>query len=147
MRRACALALLCITAGLGLAACGGDGDKDEGESSSSALTCDGDEFTGDLGLPAKFPKPPELTYVGSEQQGPTRVVTAYFEGALESAYNDYKEGFEGAGYEILFDEIEGDEESEVSYEDPQSKTTGLVALKSGCDESDRISVRITNRPE
>ena len=146
MRRACALALLCVAAALGLVACGGDGDKDK-EGSVSALTCEGDEFTGDLGLPDNFPKPPELTYVGSEQQGPTRVVTAYFEGELESAYNDYKEGLEGAGYEILFDEIEGDEESEVSYEDPQSKTTGLVALKSGCDESDRISVRITNRPE
>lgn len=147
MRKVFALALLCVVSALALAACGGDGDKDGDKRSSAGLTCDGTEFTGDPGLPANFPKPPELTYVASEQQGPTRVVTAYFEGALESAYNGYKEGFEGAGYEILFDEIEGDEESEVSYEDPQTKTSGLVALKSGCDESDRISVRITNRPQ
>ena len=109
------------------------------DNTASAITCEGDALEGDTGLPAKFPTPPELTYVKSEQLGPTRVVNGYFEGSLEMAYEDYKSGFKSAGYKVLFDEIE-ENDSEVSYEDPASSTTGIVALKAECDDDDRISV-------
>jgi hypothetical protein len=139
--------VLAIAAAFGLAACGGDGGEGEqaNEAASGEVTCDGNALTADTGLPASFPKPADVTYVKSEQVGPTRVVNAYFEGDLESAYEDYKSAFESAGYIIPFDEREEDD-AEVSYADGGSKTTGLVALKSECD-NDRISVRITSRGE
>jgi ABC-type glycerol-3-phosphate transport system substrate-binding protein len=139
------LLVLALAAGLGLAACGGG--KDEGakakEEASGGVTCEGSALSGDTGLPASFPKPDGVTYVKSEQSGPTRVVNAYYEGDLESAYDDYKGAFESAGYDIPFDEKE-DNDAEVSYDDSTTKTTGLVALKAECD-NDRISVRITSR--
>ena len=145
MRRPLALFAVLLAAGFLLTACGGD-EKDEDASAASAITCEGDALEGDTGLPAKFPTPSELTYVKSEQLGPTLVVNAYFDGTLEMAYNDYKTGFESAGMKLLFDEIE-ENDSEVSYEDPASETTGIVALKAECDDDNRISVRITNRNE
>jgi hypothetical protein len=143
--RIVALVALLLAAGFLLTACGGD-DEENDEEAASAITCEGDALDGDTGLPAKFPTPTELTYVKTEQRGPTRVVNAYFEGSLEMAYEDYRNGFESAGMKILFDEIE-DDDSEVSYEDPDSQTTGIVALRAECDDDNRISVRITNRPE
>jgi hypothetical protein len=139
------LLVLALAAGMGLAACGGgddEGDKAK-EEASGEITCEGSALSGDTGLPASFPKPDAVTYVKSEQNGPTRVVNAYYEGDLESAYDGYKSAFETAGYDIPFDEKEEDD-AEVSYDDSTSKTTGLVALKAECD-NDRISVRITSR--
>jgi hypothetical protein len=136
---------LAIALAAGLAACGGGDDEGEKakEAASGEITCEGEALTGDIGLPASFPKPGDVTYVKSEQNGPTRVVNAYYEGDLESAYEEYKSAFESAGYDIPFDEQEEDD-AEVSYADSGSKTTGLVALKAECD-NDRISVRITSR--
>jgi hypothetical protein len=62
---------------------------------------------------------------------------------LQDAYDAYKSGFESAGYDVLFDEIE-EHDSEVSYEG--GGRTGQVALRENCDEADRISVHITSRP-
>ena len=141
------LLLLALAAGFALSACGGgDSEDEEGEEAASGeVTCSGDALTGETGLPATFPKPSGVTYVKSEENGPTRVVLAYYDGDLEGAYEGYKDAFEEAGYEIPFDEKEEDD-AEVSYEDSGGSTTGLVALKAECDE-DRISVRITSRAE
>jgi hypothetical protein len=142
------LLLLALVAGVGLAACGGDESNEEKakeEAASGEITCEGSALTGDTGLSSTFPKPDGVTYVKSEQNGPTRVVNAYYEGDIEGGYEAYKDAFESAGYDIPFDEKEEDD-AEVSYEDSGSKTTGLVALKAECD-NDRISVRITSRAE
>ena len=109
------------------------------------VSCDGAPFEGATGLPARFPRPERATYVRAEQRGPTRVVTGYFDGGLDDAYDAFRDGLDEAGYTILFDEIE-DTDSEVTYEDPRSRSTGLVALKAHCEEDGRIAVRITNRP-
>jgi hypothetical protein len=147
------LLLLALAAGFALSACGGGGESEsekekEAEAAKEAgseITCEGSAMTGDSGLPATFPKPSGVTYVTSKQNGPTKVVLAYYDGDLDGAYEAYKDEFESAGYEIPFDEKEEDD-AEVSYEDSGSSTTGLVALKAACDE-DRISIRITSRAE
>jgi hypothetical protein len=147
------LLLLTLVAAFGLAACGGGGESEsekEAEAAAKELgtetTCEGTAMTGETGLPASFPKPTGVTYVKSTQTGPTRVVLGYYDGDLDGAYEAYKDEFESAGYEIPFDEKEEDD-AEVSYDDADSSTTGLVALKASCDEEDRISVRITSRAE
>ena len=121
------------------------GDDDADTAALPGVKCDGTALAGATGLPARFPKPDDATYVQTEQRGPTRVVTGYFEGGLGDAYEAFRDGLDTAGYTILFDELE-DTDSEVTYEDPRSRSTGLVALKAQCDEEGRISVRITNRP-
>jgi hypothetical protein len=143
--------LLALVAGLGLAACGGKSDEEKAKEAAAKaagageITCEGAALAGDTGLPASFPKPSGVTYVKSEQSGPTRVVNAYYQGDITGGYEAYKSAFDSAGYDIPFDEKE-DKDGEVSYKDPAGKTTGLVALKAECD-NDRISVRITSRAE
>lgn len=138
-RTALPLLLAALTTG---ACMGGDGGTARG---LPGVECDGAAFSGATGLPARFPKPDAATYVRTEQRGPTRVVTGFYEGELDDAYEAYRDALDNAGYTILFDEIE-DTDSEVTYEDPRSRSTGLVALKEQCEEDGRIAVRITNRP-
>jgi hypothetical protein len=129
-----------------LAGCGGENESEaerEAESGRGTVTCEGSATSDDLGLPADFPQIEGITFVVSEQNGPTRVVDGYAERGLEDLYDDFKSGFESAGYEILFDEIEEDD-AEVSYRADSDSSEGQVALRS-CDE-DKTSVHITNRP-
>jgi len=131
---------------LAAAGCGGGESDEEAEAEEAGrgtITCEGAALTGATNLPASFPKLDEITYVEAERRGPTAIVDGYYEGSLEEAYEEYKDAFEGAGYEILFDEIEEDD-SEVSYR-ADDQTEGIVALRT-CD-NDNISVHITNRPE
>jgi hypothetical protein len=138
-----------------LAACGGGKSESDkpGEASAKAaaaaaakeVTCSGTELTGKTGLPASFPKPSGVTYVKTRQDGPTRVVNAYYSGNLDSAYNAYKSAFTSAGYAVPFNEKEEDD-AEVSYS-KTGGTTGLVALKAGCNDDNTISIRITSRAE
>ena len=144
------LLLLALTAGFALSACGGGKSEAEKEAEAAkeaagGITCEGTAMTGDPALPPVFPKPSGVTYVKSEQNGPTRVVLAYYDGDLDGAYEAYKDGFESAGYKVPFDEKE-EKDAEVAYEVADGGTTGLVALKAECD-NDRISVRITSRAE
>jgi hypothetical protein len=143
--RLLALAALLGALTLGLAACGGGGDEGDEESAGErpSTSCEGSSITAS-GLPASFPKLSGVTYTEESEAGPSNVVDGYYEGSLEDAYNGYKDAFDEAGYSILFDEIE-DEDSEVSYEG--DGRTGQVALRENCEEEDRISVHITNRPE
>ncbi len=130
-------------AALFLAGCGGGSDKSAKES-EAGLTCEGTALDSEPNLPEGFPEPGELTYVDESEQGPTQIVEGFYEGELKNAYEDYKGGFEGAGYTVLFSEME-DKDAEVSYKDAQGKTSGRVALKAGCDNGN-LSVHITNRP-
>jgi hypothetical protein len=123
-----------------LAACGGGGAS-SGELPRAA--CRADAFAGDVGLPAGFPKPAELTVINSKQQGPTRVVDGYWDSELDDAYRGFKAAIEDAGYVVTFDEIE-DHDAEVAYKG--SGRSGLIALRDLCTEDAVTLVRITNRP-
>ena len=145
MRRLLLLVALTLALPLALGACGG-GDSEEGEEEEGeriAVVCSGTAVEAE-NLPPSFPKPAGVTYTETSTAGPSEVVDGYYEGELEDAYEGYKDAFTDAGYTILFDEIEEDD-SEVSYEGEGK--TGQVALRKNCEEDDRISVHITNRPE
>jgi hypothetical protein len=47
---------------------------------------------------------------------------------------------------VIFDEIE-EEDSEVTYSGGDEGTSGIVALRENCAQSDRVSIHVTNRPE
>ena len=144
--------LTALTAGLLLlGACGG-GDESRteppGETGSRGTeNCEGTALASqDLKLPADFPIPGEAILTKTDAAGPSQVVEGYYEADLESAYNEWKEALESAGYTILFDEIE-DRDSEISYKSKDEKSTGQIALRVECKQgTGRTFVHITNRP-
>jgi hypothetical protein len=134
-----------------LAGCGGGEKKgEEGEQPSAAAkaACTGAALADSekLKLPPSFPQIEEdkVTYTQQRTEGPTNVVEGYFHGDVEEAHDEYKKELEGAGFKILFDELE-EHDSEVSWEG--EGRTGQVALREECGESDKTYVHITNRPE
>jgi hypothetical protein len=132
---------------LAVAGCGGGGNKESEPANEQAkAACNGAALAGSekLKLPASFPQVENVTLTEQRTEGPTEVVEGYFMGSLEDAYSEYKKELQGAGFKILFDEIEGDD-SEVSWSG--EGRTGQVALRKECGESDKIYVHITNRPE
>jgi hypothetical protein len=137
------LFLACFAA-VALAACGGGSTGTGATVAAGVLTCAGPPLAPEPELPAAFPKPEGLTYVESKVQGPTTIVGGFYEGSLEDAYKAYKDGFEQAGYTILFDEKE-QTDAEISYKDAAGVRSGQVALRAKCDNGN-VSVRITNRP-
>jgi len=147
-----ALALLMLTAlAFAVAGCGGDG-KSEAEKEREAaaksgrgtVTCSGTAMTGETGLPADFPTIDGVVFVKTSEAGPSHVVDGFAERDLKDLYDDYKSGFEDAGYTILFDEIEEDD-AEVSYKTKDETSEGQVALRV-CEGDEKTSVHITNRP-
>jgi hypothetical protein len=138
--------LMTVMLVLSLTACGGKSEAErerEAESGRGTVTCSGSALSGETGLPADFPTIDGVTYVESEENGPTQVVDGYAERGLEDLYDAFNSGFEDAGYTILFNEREEDD-AEVSYRTKDGSTEGQVALRS-CDE-DKTSVHITARP-
>jgi hypothetical protein len=133
--------LLILWLSLGVAACGGGESKEE-EGEEAKVACSGTPLSS-VKLPSGFPKPDGVTYTTQKTAGPTQIVDGYYEGDLQDAYDDYKSGFESAGYDVLFDEIE-EHDSEVSYRG--GMRTGQVALRENCEQEGRISVHITSRP-
>jgi hypothetical protein len=132
-----------------LAGCGGSGEKraeTEHPSEAAKSACNGAALadTEKLKLPPSFPQVENVTFTRQHTEGPTEVVEGYFMGSVEDAHDEYKKELEGAGYKVLFDEIEEDD-SEVSWEG--EGRTGQVALRKECGEGDKIYVHITNRPE
>jgi hypothetical protein len=129
-----------------LAGCGGGGEnksEEEGANPAATAACTGSALTGSPKLPAGFPQVEHVTYTVQRTQGPTDVVEGYFEGELKDAYDEYKKELEGAGYKILFDELE-EHDSEVSWSG--EGRSGQVALREDCADKDKIYVHITNRP-
>jgi hypothetical protein len=143
----CALLMAVVFA---LAGCGGGGEK-EGEtehpSEAAKSACNGAALadTEKLKLPPSFPQIEEdkVTYTQQRTEGPTNVVQGYFMGSVEDAHDEYKKELEGAGFKILFDELE-EHDSEISWKG--EGRTGQVALREECGENDKIYVHITNRP-
>ena len=143
------LSVVLIVLALPLAACGG---KDESSAEAGAeagrgtITCDGSAMSGDAGLPPNFPILPEMTLVKAEDKGPTHVVDGYAEDGIEGVYRELKDRLQEEQYTVLFSEIEEDRgDSEISYESPDGKTSGQIALRAACD-NDNTSVHITARP-
>jgi hypothetical protein len=134
------LALVIST--LAMTACGGE--KKSEEEGGATVTCSGPALSGDSGLPESFPQPDGVTYTKTADAGPSKIVDGYYEGDLQAAHDEYKQGLSGGGYDVLFDEIE-DHDSEVSWEG--SGRTGQVALREECREDGRLVVHITSRPE
>ena len=129
-----------------LSACSGGDDEEEGENGGGTLACEGEALgSSELNLPSDFPIPGEAVLTDATESGPSQVVEGYYEADLESAYNEWKEALEEADYAILFDEIE-DKDSEISYKSADEGSTGQIALRAECEESDRTFVHITNRP-
>jgi hypothetical protein len=134
-----ALVLACCS----LAACGG-GDEAQGERGAAfAPICELGALAGDAGLPAGFPKPESVTFVKSEEAGPSQIVEGYADGTLEDVYETWHDQFESSDFEITFDERE-QHDAEISFEG--GGESGQVKLADECGNEDRLYVRITSRP-
>jgi hypothetical protein len=140
------LLLACLAA---IAGCGASDEETEAEreaegSGRGTVTCEGSATSDDLGMPTGFPEIEGVTWVSSVETGPSRILDGYAERPLEDLYNDFKSGFEEAGWSVTFDEIEEDD-AEIAYRVEDESSDGIVALRS-CDE-DKTSMHVTNRPE
>jgi hypothetical protein len=133
---------------IALAGCGGGSKEKGGEteplSEETQAACEGSALSGTPKLPPSFPQVENVTFTKQRTGGPTNIVEGYFMGSVEDAHDEYKKELEGAGYKVLFDELE-QHDSEVSWEG--EGRSGQVALREQCGESDKIYVHITNRPE
>jgi len=132
---------------LALAGCGGKSDEEkakEAAAAASAPVCDMTTTVSGSKLPSGFPKPDAVTYHEEKTTGPSEVVDATYAGSLDDAYNAYEQAVKAAGYKVLFKEKE-DKDAEISYEG--GGTTGQIALRDVCGESDKLVVHITNRPK
>jgi hypothetical protein len=140
-----AVLLLFLVIAFGAAACGGDDESgEESEPARAKVECEG--ASAEANLPADFPEVAGVTYTKSTSAGRSTIVDGYYEGSLEDAYENFKTAIRDAGYSVIFDEIE-EEDSEVAYSGGDDSTSGIVALRENCAQSDRISVHVTNRPE
>ena len=126
---------------VGLAGCGGGGDKDKGDtdalSADVQAACSGSALSEAPKLPASFPQIEEdkLTYTQQSTNGPTDVIEGYFHGDVKDAHDEFEKELKGAGYKILFNELEAPNDSEISW-DGEGRT-GQVALRNECGESDK----------
>jgi hypothetical protein len=145
MRQVSGFAVLALA--LTVAGCGGGGGESEGENSElnqqAIAACNGSSLGEPPNLPASFPQVEQVTYTKQSKRGPTTVVEGYYEGSLQDAYDEYEKELEGAGFKILFDEIE-EHDSEISWSG--EGRSGQVALREECGSDDKLYVHITNRP-
>ena len=145
--RKVSLVLALLTVGLA-AGCGGGGDKkSEGALNKEVqAACTGSALSESPKLPASFPQieADKLTYTQQSTQGPTNVVEGYFHGSVQEAHDEFQKELKGVGYDILFDEVEAPNDSEISWKG--EGRTGQVAMRNECGESDKTYVHITNRP-
>lgn len=144
MRRAL-LSILCAVA---LAGCGGGEKKvEESEplSKEAQAACTGSPLSAAPRLPPSFPQieADKLTYTRQETVGPTEVVEGYFHGDVKEAHEEFEKELEGAGFTILFNELE-EHDSEISWKG--EGRTGQVAMREECGDEDKTYVHITNRP-
>lgn len=141
------LLLLLVLIPLAVAACGGDGESEEegeGERGEAfAPICEMSALSGETGLPADFPTIDQITFVKSEEAGPSQIVEGYGEGDLEDLYEDLHDAFESSDYDITFDERE-QHDAEISFDG--GGVSGQVKFADECGEGDRVYVRVTSRP-
>ena len=146
--RKVALILVLLTAGIA-AGCGGGGNKEEEGDLSEQVqaACEGSAIDVTSKLPPSFPQIEEdkLTYTQESEVGPTQVIEGYFNGDVEEAHEEFQKELKASGYDILFDEVEAPDDSEISWKG--EGRTGQVAMRNECGESDKTYIHITNRPE
>jgi hypothetical protein len=85
----------------------------------------------------------DAVFTQQRTDGPTNVVEGYFKGSVKDAHDEYKKELEGAGFKILFDELEEDD-SEVSWSG--EGRSGQVAIRAECGSDEKVYLHITNRP-
>ena len=131
--------------GLALAACGGESESEkEGERGEAfAPICEMAAMSGATGLPDSFPTTGSVTYVKTEEAGPSVIVEGWVEGELGDVYDDVHQKFEDSDYEITFDEQE-EHDAEISFKGDGK--SGQVKLADECGEG-KVYVRVTARPE
>jgi hypothetical protein len=134
------LALLTVLA-LAAAACGGGGDDKEKEAASRACVPARAAMTATPKLPAGFPKPSAVTYTGQRTAGPSQIVTGYYAGDIDAAFDGWKDAFDGSSFDVTKDEHE-EVDAEVNFEG--SSESGQVKLLQSCKE--RTAVTVTVRP-
>jgi hypothetical protein len=145
--RKVALVLVLLTAGLA-AGCGGGGNKEETDTDLSEqvqAACSGSAIDVTDKLPPSFPQIEEdkLTYTQESEVGPTQVVEGYFNGDVQETHDEFQKELKASGYDILFDEVEAPNDSEISWKG--EGRTGQVALRNECGDNDKTYVHITNR--
>ena len=144
--RKVALLLVLLTAGIA-AGCGGGGNKAENDLNGQVqAACDGSAIDVTSKLPPSFPQieADKLTYTQESEVGPTQVIEGYFMGDVEAAHKEFQKELKASGYDILFDEVEAPNDSEISWKG--EGRTGQVAMRNECGESDKTYIHITNRP-
>ena len=131
--------------GLALAACGGEREsEEEGERGEAfAPICELAAMSDATGLPDSFPIVSNVTFVKSEEAGPSVIVEGWAEGDLGDVYDDLHQKFEDSDYDITFDEQE-EHDAEISFKGDGK--SGQVKLADECGEG-RVYVRVTARPE
>jgi hypothetical protein len=139
--------LLALT--VGLTGCGGKKKEADTDALSADVqsACSGAALSDAPKLPASFPQieADKLTYTQQSTNGPTDVIEGYFHGDVKEAHDEFEKELKGAGYKILFNELEAPNDSEISW-DGEGRT-GQVALRNECGESDKTYVHITNRAD
>ena len=146
--RKVALVLVLLTAGLA-AGCGGGGGGATTESDLNKqvqAACNGSAIDVTSKLPPSFPQIEEdkLVYTQESEVGPTQVVEGYFNGDVQETHDEFQKELKASGYDILFDEVEAPNDSEISWKG--EGRTGQVAMRNECGESDKTYVHVTNRP-
>jgi hypothetical protein len=147
VRRAAACGVIGLVV-LVLAGCGGGGEskgeEEGGELNQQAVAaCNGAALSEAVKLPASFPMVEDAVFTQQRTDGPTNVVEGYFKGSVEDAHDEYKKELEGAGFKILFDELE-EHDSEVSWSG--EGRSGQVAIREECGSDDKVYLHVTNRP-
>ena len=112
---------------------GGGGSNKEGDLSEQVqAACDGDAIDVTSKLPPSFPQieADKLTYTQESEVGPTQVVEGFFNGDVEAAHAEFQKELKASGYDILFDEVEAPNDSEISWKG--EGRTGQVAMRNEC---------------
>jgi hypothetical protein len=146
MRKGVLLGLLLAGLAAGCGGGGGEKESEGGVSEAAKAACTGSALSETPNLPPSFPmiEQDKLTYTKQSTLGPTNVVEGYFNGDVQEAHDEFRKELKAAGYDILFDEVEAPNDSEISWKG--EGRTGQVALRNECGDSDKTYVHITNRP-
>lgn len=92
-------------------------------------------------FPAGFPEIGDVTFTGSQDAGPSKVITGYTGDALEDLYREMKEKFGEGSYSVTKAE-QDPHDFEVNFSGNES--TGQVRVSEECQG--RRAVTITIRP-
>ena len=125
-----------------LAGCGGK-EKDTQASGATKAACDGSALSDTPKLPPNFPGVSNATFTKESTEGPTDVTEGYFMGSVSDGHDAFKQALGTNGYTVTHDELD-EHDSEVNWSG--HGRSGQVALREQCGESDKIYVKVTNRP-